>query len=374
MSASDLQILPGSSRPGVNVAMLERDWEALWSTPGADGREPATMQVRTLNLVAPALASDADWVMERLNPVLLSRPSRAIVLLHDSEKVSGLVSRATGICRVAGGPDGRLCCEEAIIEAASDVPVERMVQAVTPLVLPDLPTFLWWKHCLPVGAERQPLFDGLAVLCERVIVDSAHSRDARAALEQLSQWVVSRSFRLSDWNWARLTPWREVTARLFDPPRCREQMRHIRRLHLDCIAGEDIGAQTLAILYVGWLASRLQWQVRSVEIQPDELHATFTAGEETVEVLLGTGCGQTTGLRRVRLQTDSAEFHLWLAEKEGMLRAESVLPEERKLVHAVPFAPQDDTALLADELDLTGRDHIYEQTVQKAAEILTCAR
>jgi len=370
MSASELQILPGSPRPGVNVAALESDWEALWSIPGTDGREAATMQVRTLNLLVPALASDETWVMERLNPVLLSRPSRVIVLLHGSSAIPGLTSRATGICRVAGGSDGRLCCEEAIIEAAEGVPVEQMVQAVTPLVLPDLPTFLWWKHCLPVASERQPLFDGLAALCERVIVDSAHSRDARATLELLSQWVATRSFRLSDWNWARLTPWRELTARLFDPPRCREQMQRIRRLHIDCIAGEDIGAQTLAMLYVGWLASRLQWQVRAVEIMPERLLATFAVGDEPVHVSLETGCGHKTGLRKVRLVTDGAEFQIWLAEEEGMLRAESVLPEERKLVHAVPFRPQEDAALLADELDLMGRDSIYEQSLQKAVEVL----
>lgn len=374
MSASDLQILPGNPRRGVNVAMLERDWEALWSAPGADGREAATMQVRTLNLLAPALAAEEAWMIERLTPVLLSRPSRAIVLLHDSPSVSGLTSRATGICRVSNGPEARLCCEEAIIEAAGDVPVERMVQAVTPLILPDLPTFLWWKHCLPVSGERQTLFDGLAALCQRVIVDSAQSRDARAALEQIAGWVASQPFRLSDWNWARLTPWRELTARLFDPPRCREQMRRIRRLQLDCIAGEDIGAQTLALLYVGWLASRLQWQVRTVEIQPEQLTATFASGEEMVEVTLGTGCGQTTGLRRVHLETGSAQFQIWLSEKDQMLRAESMLGGERKPVHAVPFAPQNDAALLAEELDLVGRDPIYEQTVQKAAEILASAQ
>lgn len=374
MSATDLQILPGSPRRGVNVAMLERDWEALWSTPGADGREAATMQVRTLNLVAPAMASDESWMVERLTPVLLSRPSRAIVLLHDSAAVSGLTSRATGICRVSSSSDSRLCCEEAIIEASGDVPVERMVQAVTPLILPDLPTFLWWKHCLPVTGSRQALFDGLAELCQRVIIDSAHSRDARAALEQIAGWVASRPFRLSDWNWARLTPWRELTARLFDPPRCREQMRRIRRLQLDCVAGEDIGAQTLALLYVGWLGSRLQWQVRSVEIRPERLTASFADGDEAVEVTLGSSYGRSTGLRKVHLETDRGQFQIWLSEEDRMLRAESLLGKERKPVHAVPFASQNDAALLAEELDLVGRDHIYEQTVQKAAEILTFAR
>lgn len=374
MSASDLQILPGSPRRGVNVAMLERDWEALWRAPGADGREAATMQVRTLNLLAPARAADESWMIERLTPVLLSRPSRAIILLHDSSSVSGLTSRASGICRVSSGSDARLCCEEAIIEAASDVPVERMVQAVTPLILPDLPTFLWWKHCLPVSGQRQALFDGLAGLSQRVIVDSAHSRDARAALEQIAHWVASGPFRLSDWNWARLTPWRELTARLFDPPRCREQMRRVRRLQLDCIAGEDVGAQVLALLYVGWLASRLQWQVRTVEIQPEQMVATFMAGEAAVDVTLGTGCGETTGLRKVQIETDQAQFQIWLSEDGRMLHGGTLLGEERKPVHAVPFAEQNDAALLAEELDLVGHDWIYEQTVKKAAEILACAR
>lgn len=374
MSASDLQILPGSSRRGVNVAMLERDWEALWSAPGADGREAATMQVRTLNLLAPALAADESWMAERLTPVLLSRPSRAIVLLHASKAVSGLTSRATGICRVSAGAEARLCCEEAVIEAAGDVPVERMVQAVTPLILPDLPTFLWWKHCLPVTGERQALFDGLAALSQRVILNSAHSSDAQAAFEQIAHWIASRPFRLSDWNWARLTPWRELTARLFDPPRCREQMRSIRRLQLDCIAGEDIGAQILAMLYVGWLASRLQWNVQSVEVQTEQLTATFAAGGAPVEVTIATGCGQTTGLRKVNIETSGSQFQIWLSENDQMLRAGSLRDGERKPVHAVPFTSKEDAALLAEELDLAGSDPIYEQTVQKAAEILALAQ
>ena len=369
MSASDVQILPGNPRPGVNVAALESDWEALWSVPGTDGKEAATMQVRTLNLLAPAFASDQDRVMEELQPVLLRHPSRAIVILHGSVTVTGLTSRATGICRTTNGSGARMCCEEAVIEAG-EVPVERIVQAATPLLLPDLPTFLWWQHSLPVESGLVSLFDGLAGLSQRVVVDSAHSRDACAALELLSGWVENSPFRLSDCNWSRLTPWRELTARLFDPPRCRTQMRRIREIHVDCIASEDIGAQTLALLYVGWLASRLGWKVGGARIQPEGLKVTFAAGDETIQVSLGIGCGEQTGLRNVRLVTGGAEFQIRCTEEETFLRAESLMAGERRLVHAVPFRPPEDAALLMEELNLAGRDAIYEQALRQAATIL----
>src|SRR5439155_920387 len=93
---------------------------------------------------------------------------------------------------------------------------------------PDLPVFLWWTGTPPIGSRS---FGDLLRLTDRLIVDSADFARPEVTLPtiaRISETAHGR-FGLTDLNWTRLTPWREIATAFFDVPSW--------RLFLDGITG-----------------------------------------------------------------------------------------------------------------------------------------
>ena len=78
-------------------------------------------------------------------------------------------------------------------------------------------------------------FDQILRVTQHVIVDSARFAATGADLRALAAWLEKYSgrIRLSDLNWARATPWREVMAQCFDSPDRRPYLGRIRELRIE---------------------------------------------------------------------------------------------------------------------------------------------
>ena len=61
---------------------------------------------------------------------------------------------------------------------------------------------------------------------------------------------------VADLNWHRLAAWQELTAAAFDPPDRRESLVDIDQITIDY----EKGNPAQALLFLGWLASRLNWK------------------------------------------------------------------------------------------------------------------
>jgi glucose-6-phosphate dehydrogenase assembly protein OpcA len=148
--------------------------------------------------------------------------------------------------------------------------VRRLPGAVLPLLVTDVPSFVFWTRGNPF---RSPILKGLAPVIDRLIIDSLTFAAPDLDLGDVTGAVRNPEFHaiLSDLSWARLAPWRYQTAQIFDPANMRPYLKRVKRARVSYYAGSPM----LAWLFGGWLASRLGW--RCVERNPQG--ATYAMGQ-----------------------------------------------------------------------------------------------
>ena len=100
-----------------------------------------------------------------------------------------------------------------------------------PLLKPDLPIYLWWLG-EPPGDD--PTFLKLVEISNRVIVDSTSFFNPEQDILTLS--LLHQNFpeyALSDLNWGRITPWRELVVQFFDVLEYRQYLSGITSIEIE---------------------------------------------------------------------------------------------------------------------------------------------
>lgn len=368
-----------SGAAGIDVARLEEELTAMWAAATAGGEGgPGVMRACVLNLIVYAPASAGrESIDALLDEVYETNPSRALVLFADpgaaAERLDAYVSTR---CSLSSKGARQICGEQITIEAAGGA-VARAASAVAPLLVSDVPVFLWWKD---IPHYEDKLFERLVEISDRVVIDSASFDRPREDLARLAR-VVGRGpaqMAVSDLNWGRLTPWRALVSGFWD---VRENLPHLRALDRVEIrfrpadsAPEE--APPAALLLAGWLASRLGWgDARKV--------GAGAAGADAVELKRGDGgavvvaltpeAGGAAGLKSVTLSSSAAgaEFsvetcpegkHLGTATRAGA--------EGRRAGRFLARAQPTEGEMLGGELAILTRDKVYEQAVAACAQLL----
>ena len=250
----------------VALGEIENTLDDLWRevTEAARAAGGNTVSRNTvLTLVAyTAAAEHARIALATVEELTSQHPSRAIVLVAEPERQGALVDARVAIHSEGSGPSAAYG-EEIVIDALGDA-ARHVPGVVLPLMISGLPAFLWWLGEPPWGSALiETLVDG----CDRLIVDSCDATDADRTLVATADLVRRKHERcaLSDFNWTRQLPWRELTAQFFDAPDLRPYLAGVDHVTVEYAAGDEDaptnGAQ--AYLYVGWLASRLGWALPS---------------------------------------------------------------------------------------------------------------
>ena len=185
----------------------------------------------------------------------------------------------------------------------------RLESIVDPLVVTDLPTVLWSPH------GYQDAVQALLPLAQVVLLDSTDERDLRSGLHRACELL--ETVYVVDLAWLRSTPWRERIATTFDPPDLRSDLYTISAVTVR--HHPESGAAGL--LLVGWLASRLDWKVSSLQSRNRDLAGAARArGQEVDLTLVPVPEQQVRGLAGVTLETATGR-RLSLDRGPGGLRA-----------------------------------------------------
>ena len=153
--AEDLTIDSGFWGARANgVAALERELARLRRVQSAHARELARPigRASVLNLIVYAEREEhARRAARSIANLALRHPSRAIVVLADRGSREGIEQRIEMHCQLPI-PDGarQVCYEQILVRASGDVD-DRLASAVIPLLVPDLPVFLWWTGTPPLA-------------------------------------------------------------------------------------------------------------------------------------------------------------------------------------------------------------------------------
>ncbi|HEY7357234.1 MAG TPA: glucose-6-phosphate dehydrogenase assembly protein OpcA, partial [Ktedonobacterales bacterium] len=254
----------------VDIQAIEDQWAKLWkestaATP-ANGGHPATRN-SVLNLVVfTQRAATAQAVDNALDELCLHHPARVLLLVAQpdlpEEEMKAWIDLSVYKRERRQGPNSS---EQVMIEAKGEA-VTSLPGVVLPLLAPHLPVFTWWADIPPVG---QKLFERLAEVSDRMIVDSAEFASLGDFFLALGQLSRSRQYRaaVSDLNWQRLEPWRELVAQFYDQQAALPYLGHISQMVIE-YAGDAANGRTAGVanpaqglLLIGWMASKLNWRV-----------------------------------------------------------------------------------------------------------------
>lgn len=297
----------------------------------------------------------------------IRHPSRAIVLLGDRER-EGVTASVQLHCHVPPGDGDQTVLYEQILARVRGDFDERVASVVIPLLVPDLPVFLWWTGTPPRDARR---LDDLVALADRFIVDSADFARADQTLPEVAR-LRRLGVGITDLNWARLTHWRELVAQFFDVASWRPYLDVVTGIRIGFAVDMDGRAihPSQALLLLGWLASRLQW--RPIEaLAPAEagglLFRMRRADGAPVMVRLrprferGLDPGDVSGVRiQATLGRETAEFVVKRAPDARHATATAVVDGVARAERVVPLPALGIRELLGEELSIAGNDHVFE--------------
>ena len=379
MSTSN-EHLPGAQAPAINVDAIERELTALWQQASQDEEHGGVTRASMFNLLVYVPSrTEAGKLDEMLTDITAARPCRAILIVADGDTPEEtLTAEVTSRCTLPSASSKQVCCEQVTITAGG-AQVDEVPSAIAPLLLSDLPVYLWW-HAVPRLADKS-MFRRLVDLSDRVVIDSAHFRDPEADLASMAAVLTEtpRWTALSDLNWARLTAWRALLAGFYDIADYRPLLNQLKQVTIKYAppATDSAVIPARALLLGGWLASRLGWSV-----QPG------TANRTTASVGLEFSIdGRSIGLEFAHTGREIEPGHLALVtlasetdrsvsftvrrSADGQRIETSVTRGEEKGVQRVlSYEGLSETELIGKELEILGHDRVYEQAVLAAGEMI----
>jgi glucose-6-phosphate dehydrogenase assembly protein OpcA len=263
---------------------------------------------RVLNMIAFV---DDEWsgeIANRLRGVGRYAASRLVVLSYEPGRTR-LDARASIAADQDPEPGQIALLHETVIVRLGERHLGDLLTIADPLVVTDLPTLLWSPHGHPEAV------DALLSLAQATLVDSIEESVWRDALDRASE--LAEHLYVVDLAWLRSTPWRERVAATFDPPQLRPELHRISELSVR--HHPESGAA--ALLFCGWLASRLGWHPTKLVSGGGGMHGKARARRDEVALKLEPDNSLSVrGLAGIEIATSSG-MSLALDRGAGGLRA-----------------------------------------------------
>lgn len=306
--------------------------------------------------------------------IAVQNPCRIITLCPELGEDQGVTAQVSAYCPVQRSSTNLICCEYITLRGTKEA-LERVGDVVTSLMIHGLPKFVWWKA---TPNPEQELFRELSEVCDCMILDSCYFSEPESEFLKIQELIEGGTY-IADLNWHRIQPWLELTAAAFDPPERREALVEVDRVSIDYEKGND--AQ--ALMYLGWLASRLGWEPISTTEAGGvyDLKLIHFKGENdrTIEAELaaipmadwGEIPGDLVGLRVTSTNTKANCCTILCSETMGCMRMEAGGTAQTCRTEQVSaLSDQKAEFLLGQQLQRWGQDVLYEESLAVAAHIL----
>ncbi len=372
-------VLPLQAPKEVSIEEIEQELNQIWASKG----ESVAARAATFTLVVYESLEDAlVFPSPTVEAIASQNPCRVIDLRpkREGSPEDVIEAQVAAYCPVTPEQRSSLVCCEYITLKAPESAFVRACSTVASLLIPNLPTFLWWQGDLDLNSL---LFQKLVALSNRVIVDSRSFVNPEEDLEEMYK-LTTEGRQCGDLNWKRLNSWQELTAQAFDPPDRRDSLQLIDRVTLDYKAGNPCQA----LLFLGWLASRLEWtpsqrtQTQEHDYGIDRIWFHSGNGREVIAELVAvplvseiTQPGDLIGVRLTSSDTHADACTVLCSETAGCMRMEAMGGAQNCLIRQVaPLAQDALDTLLAAELQRLGPDHLYEETLVVVHQILQLQR
>jgi glucose-6-phosphate dehydrogenase assembly protein OpcA len=345
-------------------------WSEQDTTPGAVdsalhqllqdqyARDGSCAPARVLNLV---VVVDREWrgeVLNRLERVGRYHPSRLILCAVESgrQTIDATVTITTEGDHAAGEPE---LIRERIVLDLGPRHLEKLNSILDPLVVTDIATVTWSPHGHPEAV------DALLHLSQVILVDSVNEFDARSAVTRARE--LATEAYVVDLAWLRSTPWRERVAATFDPPQWRDELGRIDSVKVS----HHPESATAALLFCGWLASRLGWEPGSLMAADGSLHGKAHGRRQDVALKLQPDSTMSVpGLAGVEVGTASG-MSIALYRGQGGLTARRRDRKGKESSWTLLGASRGEAGILGEGIrQALLRDPTYSKALERAATMV----
>lgn len=308
--------------------------------------------------------------------ITAQNPCRVITLCPTLGKDEGVTAQVSAYCPLQKRNASNLICCEYITLRGTKAALERVADIVSSLMIGDLPKFVWWKA---TPNPEQTLFNQLSDTSNCLIVDSSYFSNVESELNKIQEITESGKY-IADLNWHRLFPWQELTAEAFDPPERRDSLAAIDHVSID----HEPGNAAQALLFLGWLASRLEWTpMRYTEEGGDycirKVYFQSSFGNREIEAELaaipvadvGEVIGDLIGIRLTSSDQEADCCTILCSETTGCMRMEAGGGAQACRVEEVSaISDQRADLILGQQLQRWGEDILYQESLAMADQIL----
>jgi glucose-6-phosphate dehydrogenase assembly protein OpcA len=381
---------------------LDNDWRAANASALASNTHPGSRNSVLSLVVYTRGVEEATAVFNSVEQLAGVHPSRAIVLAAVPGPGGPAIESYIATHQLDVG--GMMSYSEEILMVAHDNAARHLPGAVLPLIVSGLPSYLWWSGEPEWRSEQ---FEAMVDGCDRLIVDTSEMRQPERSLVALNDLVHRKlsSCTVSDFNWTRQAPWRELIAQFFDTSTQHPFLFGIDRLSIEYAAGSENEAinTASAYLFAGWLGSRLGWRIQGGQYaqgaEGDRQHTlTDTTGRTiTVEMQPRFGTSlrswheimaqgpESSGVHQPPCVGPGALMSIHLHTIGGGQTATFAVAREPDMQHASTLAQTPlsvmpsqtvhlpsigEGALLTEQLQVLGHDSVYEDALDLAAMLI----
>lgn len=393
----------------LDVEAVERKLAELWEQTAGKHQsdEEAVLRARVADVMVflnnESVLPETHQVISELAQY---HPCRALVMVGDRKAAAhDILIYASAFCpsqRRSGSM--QLCCEEVTFIAGGPF-VSELPSASIPLLVPDLPVFLWWRDLLQT---QDKIFKQLSLAAGRVVIDSADFQNPNSEFFALGEFFDrsnDEAIAISDINWARLTSWRALLANFYDVPDYRAELDQIVHVRIDYVAqhetrdpqargaqrgsraGVEVGSPlgvvvasapaSQAVLLAGWLAGCLGWEVKETQaaLTPSGLCFEITKGGRLIKLQLNEvlrPAMKAGRLAQISLETSDARAVFFVRRSEDGLHLETQARIGERVCpdRVLPVRNRTTAVLLGREMEILGRDVVYEEAVGFGIKLL----
>ncbi len=342
----------------MSVGQIERELGKLRTN------EDGTLALRSsvLNLIVVTDEEAAPEVTNSVSKLAGRYPARAIVFVADPDGERNVDVRLSTFCNIRGGGGAQVCAELVTVHAEGP-PATHLESFAGPLLIPDLPVFLWYPGEF---SPRSPEFVAMAELADRVILDSAAAGNREGCLREIAALLEDPATpAIGDLQWVGLSPWRSLLADTFGSPERAGELEKIERVEILYAPG----GENRALLFAGWLASTLGWKAESVSRDEEAHRIEYSGPSGTILVELSAGSPDAR-LRRIRLYSGEQSFQVSRHRELSDVRTTVMRGDELLAGRTVHLGSFDLGVLVGEELGYRGHDEAYERALTAAVEIL----
>jgi glucose-6-phosphate dehydrogenase assembly protein OpcA len=363
-----------------DVANLESELSALWRSAAEDSAAKNVItRACTLTLLIYVESDEAAWEVNNLiAEVTRQNPCRTIIMMLEPEaSSSGLEAWVSAHCHLPVAGEKQVCSEQITLRARGEAG-QGLPSVVLPLTVSGLPIFLWWRAG---GFSPPPYLDQILRLTQHLIVDTARFSPSGTHLQDLAAWLQKFSGRIqvTDLNWSRITPWRELIAQCFDSPDRRPYLDRLSevRIEYEQDSARLVTQRAQALLLTGWLASRLGWEFliseRREEAQPRTFYFKSAGGMVKVERNLkrvDNACGVCFTIELGSEGPSAARFSFSRGADGQVVKTLAEVPGSPPIGRSVRLEVLDEVEILNEELKLGVRDLGYEEALSIVARLI----